>query len=316
METTWLWVGFGLLVIVMLAIDLGVFHRTAHEVRFKEAVAWSVVWIALALVFNVAVFYWRGTQSGVEFLTGYLIEKSLSVDNIFVFLLIFNYFNVPPAYQHRVLFYGILGALVMRAIFIAAGIGLLTRFHWMVYVFGAFLVFTGIKMALSKKEEIHPERNPVLRLTRRLFRVTENYEGQRFFIRRQGLLFATPLMITLIFVEFTDLIFAVDSIPAILAISRDPFIVYTSNVFAILGLRALYFAVAGFMQLFAYLHYGLAVILVFVGAKMLLSEVYKVPVVWSLGFIGAVLFVSVLVSIVRSPKVTEPVSSKAKTASH
>ncbi len=295
------WVAFAVLVIVMLALDLGVFHRHAHEVRFKEALVWSLVWIALALAFNAAVFYWKGTQSGLEFFTGYLIEKSLSVDNVFVFLMIFQYFRVPVAYQHRVLFWGIIGALVMRAIFIAGGIQLLNRFHWMVYLFGAFLVFTGIKMAIQHGKSFHPERNPVLNLARTLFRVTPDYEGARFFVRKQAVLYATPLFVTLLFVEFTDLIFAVDSIPAILAISRDPFIVYTSNVFAILGLRALYFVLAGFLNMFAYLHYGLAVVLVFVGTKMLISEWYKVPIGWSLSIIGLVLGVSVAISILRPP---------------
>lgn len=297
----WFWIAFGVVVLVMLALDLGVFHRKAHEVHFKEAFIWSVVWIVLALIFNAAVFAIRGTQSGFEFLTGYVIEKSLSVDNIFVFLMVFNYFRVPPAYQHRVLFWGIVGALIMRAIFIAGGIGLLNRFHWMVYVFGALLIASGIKMVIQHGKEIHPERNPVLIFVRRIFRVTPNYEGQRFFIKKNGLVFATPLFITLVFVEFTDLVFAVDSIPAILAITRDPFIVYTSNVFAILGLRALYFVLAGFMRLFAYLHYGLAAILVFVGSKMLLSEIYKVPVAWSLAIIAAILLMSVLASVLNPP---------------
>lgn len=306
------WIAFAVLVIVVLLLDLGVFHRHAHEVRFKEALIWSIVWIVLALVFNIAVFFWKGTQSGLEFFTGYIIEKSLSVDNIFVFLTIFRYFQVPASYQHRVLFWGILGALVMRAIFIAGGISLLNRFHWMVYVFGALLIVSGIKMAAQHGKSIHLERNPVLKAARALFRITSGYEGTRFFVRKQGILYATPLFVTLLIVELTDVVFAVDSIPAILAISRDPVIVYTSNVFAILGLRALYFALAGFMNMFAYLHYGLSVVLVFVGIKMLLSEVYKVPTGWSLAIIGLVLGLSVMVSLLKPP--AQP--AKEQSASH
>lgn len=308
-EGLWAWVLFNLFVLAMLALDLGVFHRTVHEVKVKEALAWSAVWIVLALLFNAWVYSARGPQAGLEFFTGYLIEKALSVDNVFVFLLIFTYFRVPAAYQHKVLFWGILGALAMRAIFIAAGVALIHRFHWIIYLFGAFLVITGIKMALAKDKEIHPERNPVLRLFRRWVPVTEQYEGERFFVWRDGRRWATPLFVTLLLVETTDLIFAVDSIPAILAITQDAYIVYTSNVFAILGLRALYFALAGFMKMFHYLHYGLSLILVFVGVKMLLANLYKIPIAWSLALIAGVLALSVALSLLR-PKAESPAEAR------
>ena len=294
---TWTWVGFILFVLAMLAIDLGIFHRKSHEVTIREALAWSGVWIALALLFNLGVYYWRGPEPAIAFLTGYLIEKSLSVDNIFVFLLVFTYFRVPLRYQHRVLFWGILGALVMRAILIVLGISLIQRFHWVIYLFGAFLILTGVKMALEKDKEIHPERNPALRLFRRLAPVTDDYRGGKFFVKQGGRYFATPLFIALLAVETTDLIFAVDSIPAILAITLDPFIIYTSNVFAILGLRALYFALAGVMKLFHHLHYGLSAILVFVGAKMLMTDFYKIPVGIALGAVAGILIISVIASI-------------------
>ena len=293
----WFWVGFNLFVLAMLALDLGVFHRKAHEVRFKEAMAWTGVWVFLALSFNAAVYHWWGAQAGLEFLTGYLIEKSLSIDNVFVFLLIFTYFKVPSKYQHEVLFWGILGALIFRAIFIAVGITLLEQFHWLVYIFGAFLVFTGVRLALEKDKEIHPERNPVLRLFRRIMPVTEQYEEGKFFVRKNGRTWATPLFVVLLVIETTDVIFAVDSIPAILAITKDPFIVYTSNVFAILGLRALYFALARIMRLFHHLHYGLAAILGFVGIKMILSDIYKIPIMVSLGFILSALALSIIASL-------------------
>ena len=304
------WVGFNLFVLMMLAIDLSVFHRKAHEVKFKEALIWSIVWIALALLFNLGIYFWRGPQTALEFLTGYLIEKSLSVDNLFIFLLIFSYFRVPALYQHKVLFWGILGALVMRAIFIAAGVTLIQKFHWLIYIFGGFLILTGIKMALEKEKEIHPERNPVLRLFRRFVPVTSDYEGDKFLVKHEGRYFATPLFITLLIVETTDVIFAIDSIPAILAITLDPFIVYTSNVFAILGLRSLYFALAGIMQLFHYLHYGLSAILVFVGVKMLLADIYKIPLGIALGVVAGFLLISVIVSIIR-PREAENILTPA-----
>jgi TerC family integral membrane protein len=293
----WAWIGFGLFVSAMLALDLGVFHRESHEVRIKEAMIWSGVWIALALLFNLGLYYWRGHEPALEFLTGYLIEKSLSVDNIFVFLLIFTYFRVPPQYQHRVLFWGVLGALVMRAILIALGVSLIQRFHWVIYIFGAFLILTGVKMALNKDKEIRPERNPALRLFRRFAPVTDDYQAGKFFVKQGGRRLATPLLITLLVVETTDLVFAVDSIPAILAITPDPFIIYTSNVFAILGLRSLYFALAGVMKSFHFLHHGLSAILVFVGAKMLLSDLYKIPVGAALGVVAGILAISVIASL-------------------
>ncbi len=296
------WVVFTSIVLVMLALDLGVFHRRAHIIRLREAVVWSVVWIALSLLFNLGVYLYIGPQAGLDFLTAYLVEKSLSIDNIFVFLLIFSYFSVPAQFQHRVLFWGIIAALFMRAFFIAAGLTLIQRFEWIVFVFGAFLIFTGIRMAVRKEGEIHPERNPILKLFRRLFAVSNEYEGARFFVKKDKHWIATPLLIVMLVVETSDLIFAVDSIPAVLAITVDPFIVYTSNVFAILGLRALYFALAGIMELFHYLHYGLSAILIFVGVKMLLSHIYDVPTALALGFIAATILISVVASILDPRK--------------
>jgi tellurite resistance protein TerC len=295
-----LWIGFNLFVLFLLALDLGVFHRKSHEVSIKEASVWSAVWVALALAFNAGVYYFQGSDVAVQFFTGYLIEKSLSVDNIFVFALLFSYFAVPAAHQHKVLFWGILGALVMRAAFILAGSALLAQFHWIIYVFGAFLILTGVKMALSRNEEMHPERNPVLRLARRLIPVTDDYRGDRFFVREAGRRLATPLFLVLLMVESTDLVFAVDSIPAIFAVTNDPFIVYTSNVFAILGLRSLYFVLAGVMGKFVYLKAGLSAVLVFVGSKMALTEVYKIPSLVSLAVIAALLAIAIVASLVRS----------------
>ena len=299
----WLWVGFNAFILAMLALDLGVFHRKTHEVSVKEATAWSAVWITLAMIFNAGLWFFRGPEAGIQFLTGYLIEKSLSVDNIFVIALIFSFFAVPRLYQHRVLFWGILGALVMRAIFIVAGAALLARFHWILYVFGAFLLFTGIRMALHRDEEIHPEHNPVLKLVRRLIPVTNDYREGHFFVRdarNTGRLMATPLFLVLVLVETTDLIFAVDSIPAIFAVTEDPFLVYTSNIFAILGLRSLFFLLAGVMDKFVYLKLGLSAILVFVGAKMLLTEVYKVPATVSLVVVLSLLAVAIVASLRKS----------------
>jgi tellurite resistance protein TerC len=302
MEPTslWLWAGFNLFVLAMLAIDLGVFHRQAHAVSLREASIWSAVWIALALVFNLCVWKFLGPQPGVEFLTGYLIEKSLSIDNIFVIALLFAYFKVPDQYQHRVLFWGILGALVMRAAFILAGAALLDRFHWIIYLFGAFLVLTGIKMAFTPEHGLEPEKNPVVRLVRRLMPVTSDYRGANFFVREGGRLAATPLFLVLVMVEFTDLVFAVDSIPAIFAVTRDPFLVYTSNVFAILGLRSLYFLLAGVMHKFEYLKLGLAAILVFVGVKMALVDWLKIPSGISLGVIALILTVAIAASLLKA----------------
>lgn len=310
--TIWLWIAFNLFVLLMLALDLGVFHRKAHAVSIKEATIWSVVWIALALLFNLALyFFWdklspnsnyTNGEAALAFFTGYLIEKSLSVDNIFVFVLIFTFFAVPAAYQHRVLFWGIIGALLMRGTLIAVGAVLLKEFHWIIYIFGAFLIFTGIRMALHRHEKMHPEQNPIVKLLRRIMPVTDNYEDDKFFIRRAGKLIATPLFLVLLLVESTDLIFAVDSIPAIFAVTEDPFIVYTSNVFAILGLRSLYFLLAGVVDKFYYLKLGLSVVLVFVGTKMVMVDLYKIPVGLSLGVIAGILAISVIASLVRAQR--------------
>ena len=293
----------------MLALDLGVFHRKAHEVAPREAAGWSIFWVTLALIFNVGVYYYMGPTAGLEFLTGYLIEKALSVDNIFVFVLVFSYFRVPSKYQHRVLFWGILGALVMRGGMIAAGAVLIKQFHWIIYVFGAFLVFTGIRMATHDSNEIEPESNPVIRLLRRFMRVTPIYHGSHFFVSEEiagrARLVATPLFVVLVMSETTDLVFAVDSIPAIFAVTEDPFLVYTSNVFAILGLRALYFLLAGVIHQFHYLKIGLSAVLVFVGAKMLLTDIYKVPIVISLVVIGSLLLISVVASLLFPKKAEE-----------
>ena len=295
--TPTMWVGFLVFVLAMLALDLGVFHRKAHKISIREALAWSVVWISLALVFNAGVYHWFGPDRALEFLTGYLIEKALSVDNLFVFLVLFSYFAVAPRLQHRVLFWGILGALVMRATFILTGVALIQKFHWVIYLFGAFLVFTGIKLLAHREEEVHPERNPALRLFRRLVRAVPEYREARFVVKEGGRWFATPLLMVLVVVEATDIVFAVDSIPAVLAITDDPFIVFTSNVFAILGLRALYFVLAGMLGKFRYLKVGLGVVLAFVGAKMLLVDVIKVPIAVSLGIIGGLLGLSVAASM-------------------
>ncbi len=277
-----LWGIFNVFILTMLAIDLFVFNREAHEVSIKESLSWTGLWISLSLLFGVGVYYYLGSDTALEFYAGYLIEYSLSVDNIFVFLLIFSYFKVPEKFQHKVLFWGILGALVFRLLFIFAGVALLERFHWVIYIFGSFLVFTGIRLAMEKDKEVHPERNPVLLMVRKFIPVTKNYHGDTFFIKKMGRLIATPMFIVLIVIETTDVIFALDSIPAILAITRDEFIVYSSNAFAILGLRALYFALSGIMRLFHYLHYGLSAILIFVGIKMLISEFYHIPTPYAL----------------------------------
>jgi tellurite resistance protein TerC len=293
-----MWGGFTAFVLAMLALDLGVFHRKAHEVRFREALAWSIVWVALALTFNALIWNWFGPTKGLEFLTGYLIEKALSVDNIFVFLVIFGYFAVPSAYQHRVLFWGILGALVMRAIFIAAGAALITKFHWIIYLFGVLLLLTGVKLFVQRNEHMQPEKNPVLRLFRRFVPTVAEFHGQRFTVVQAGRRYATPLLAVLVLVEATDLVFAVDSIPAVFAVTKDPFIVYTSNIFAILGLRAMFFLLAGVMDRFLYLKPGLAAVLVFVGAKMMLTDIYKIPIGVSLGVVAAILAVAVVASLV------------------
>ena len=301
-DRLFLWIVFNVFVLGMLALDLGVFHRKAHAVSLKEALVWCCVWVSLALTFNAGIYIWSGPEKALEFLTGYLIEYSLSVDNVFVFVIIFSYFAVPAAYQHRVLFWGILGALVMRAIFIALGAALLTAFHWMIYVFGGFLIITGIKLLLTGDHKLDPEKNPAVRLVRRVMRVTHEYHGQRFFLRINGHLWVTPLFLVLVVIESTDVIFAMDSIPAIFGITLDPFIVYTSNVFAILGLRALYFLLAGIMDMFRYLKVGLSLVLCFVGAKMMIVDFYKIPIGLSLGVVAGILGVSIVASLVGPPK--------------
>lgn len=295
--TPLLWVAFLAFVVGLLALDLGVFHRRAHTIHPREALGWSVFWILLALAFNLLVWRWFGPERGLEFLTGYLIEKALSVDNIFVFLVIFSYFAVPPAFQHRVLFWGIVGAIVTRMAFILAGAALLGAFHWIIYVFGLLLVVTGLRM-LRGAEEVHPERNRLVALARRYLPVVPAYRGAAFFVREGGRQAATPLFLALLTVEATDIVFAVDSIPAIFAITRDPFIVFTSNLFAILGLRALYFLLAGILHRFHYLKVGLSLVLVFVGLKMLVSEVLTVPIGVSLTVVALLIGGSVVASLV------------------
>jgi tellurite resistance protein TerC len=296
-ESTLLWAGFNVFVLGMLALDLGVFHRKSHTVTVPEALTWTGVWVTLSLFFNLFIYYYFGEEKAVEFFTGYLIEKSLSVDNIFVIIMIFSYFQVPQEYQHKVLFWGILGALVMRVIFIFSGIELIHRFHWLVYIFGGFLVFTGIRMITSGDDKIEPEKNPIIKLARRMFSVTPTFEGDQFFTKHEGKTWVTPLFLVVILIEVTDLIFAVDSIPAILSISEDPFIVYTSNVFAILGLRSLYFALSGIEKYFHYLKFGLSAILIFVGVKMCIVDFYKIPVSISLIVIVFVLAIAMLASV-------------------
>ena len=292
------WILFNIFVLGMLALDLGFLQRPGHTVKFREALTWSLIWIALAGAFAVLVYSRYGHATAVEFVTGYVIELSLSVDNLFIFLLIFRYFRVAPEHQHKVLFWGIVGALVMRGIFIVVGIGLIQRFYWITYIFGALLVYSGIKLFRQHGVGIEPENNPVLRLFRRWVPMTENYEGDRFVVRRTRP-YATPLLAVLILVETTDVLFATDSIPAVLAITLKPFVVYTSNVFAVLGLRSMYFLLAGMMEVFHYLHYGLAAILVFVGAKMLVSNYYPIPTWIALGVVAGVLLISVLASLLH-----------------
>jgi tellurite resistance protein TerC len=300
------WAGFIVFVLAMLVVDLGVFHRQAHEVSLKEAGIWSAVWVALAGVFNVGVYLRFGPERALEFTTGYLIEKALAVDNIFVFVVLFSAFAIPAIYQHRILFWGVLGALAMRAAFILVGGAFVQRFHWAIYVFGALLAVTGIKLLVQRNQELHPERNPLVRAFQKLFPVTHELEGGKFTVLKSGKRYATPLLLALVAVEVTDLIFAVDSIPAIFAITTDPFIVFTSNIFAILGLRSLYFLLASVITKFVYLKVGLSVVLIFVGGKMLLSDLYQLPILASLAIIAGVLGLSILASLVRAPRSSLP----------
>jgi tellurite resistance protein TerC len=297
-----LWIGFVAFILVVLSLDLGVFHRKVHVIKIREACAWTAVWVSLAMIFNLGVYHWFGHDRALEFLTGYLIEEALSVDNLFVFLVLFSYFAVPSHLQHRVLFWGILGALVLRVGFIFAGTALIQRFHWVIYVFGAFLVFTGIKLLFSGDEEVQPERNPVLKLFRRVVRSVPDYRGARFTVKEGGRRYATPLLMVLIVIETTDVVFAVDSIPAIFAITTDPFIVFTSNIFAILGLRSLYFLLAGMMGKFRFLKYGLGFVLAFVGVKMLLSTILPIPTAISLCVVIGLLGFSIAASLLFSEK--------------
>lgn len=301
-----LWITFNLFILLMLALDLGVFQKHSHVVSVKEALIWSAVWILLALLFNVFIYFQFGEQKALEYFTGYLLERSLSTDNIFVFILLFSYFKVPQEYEHKVLFWGVIGALILRAALIVLGVVLITKFAWIMYIFGGLLVITGFKMALKTEEDIHPENNFVVKLFKKVFPVTADYHGSKFFVKVKNKNFATPLFIVLISIEVTDLVFAFDSIPAIFAVTTDPFIIYTSNIFAILGLRAMYFALAGIMNKFHYLKIGLAMILIFIGVKMLLVELYKIPIEVSLAIIGIILAASVIYSIAR------PVSSDEK----
>lgn len=297
-----LWFGFIAFVLLMLALDLGVFNRKDHVVGFKEAALWSCVWISLSLIFNAGLFWKFGTDHGLEFLTGYLIEKSLSIDNIFVFIVIFSSMKVPPIYQHRVLYWGILSALVMRAAMIFAGVAMLQRFHWLIYVFGVFLIYTGVKLYLDRNKEEHPENSKFMQLIRRAVPSTDQFDGHNFFTRIDGRLVATPLFMTLVLIEMSDVVFAVDSIPAIFAVTTDPFIVFTSNIFAILGLRSLFFILAGLIERFRYLKIGLAVVLAFVGTKMTIMDVYKVPALISLAVILSTLGISVAASFWASKR--------------
>lgn len=299
-----LWIVFGVIIVGMLALDLGWSARHTHEIKLKEALIRCSIWIGLAMIFALIVNIWKGPEKSLEFLTGYVIEESLSVDNLFVFIVIFSHFRVPKRYEHEVLFWGIIGACVTRGIFIALGVELVHRFEWMLYLFGLILIATAWKLMFEKEKEVDPEKNLILRIFRRFMSVTRDYEGGKFFLRRNGVLYATPLFVVLIVVETTDVVFAVDSIPAILGITHDPFIVYTSNIFAILGLRSLFFALSGIMTLFHHLHYGLALILAFVGVKMLIHDFYKIPITYALLVILLILFLSIVASLIW-PKKTE-----------
>ena len=294
----WWWIFFAFFILAMLALDLGVFNRKSHVIKMKEAMLWTLFWVTLALLFGAGIYFFYGHGKAMEFLAGYLIEYSLSIDNLFVFMLIFRFFNVPRAYEHKALFWGILMALVTRAVFIFAGVALINTFSWVMYIFGAFLIFTGIKMALNKQTEVHPDKNIAIKLLRYVIPVTSRFSGARFFVVKRGVRHATPMLAVLLALETTDILFAIDSIPAVLAISKDPFIIYTSNVFAILGLRSLFFAISGLMKLFHLLHYGLAAILTFVGIKMLIEDFFHVPVTISLLVIASILVMSIVSSLI------------------
>ncbi len=296
----WAWLVFGTIILVLLVLDLKVFHRKSGVITIKQSLLWTAFWISLALLFNIGIWLWHGGKPALNFLTCYLIEESLSVDNLFVFLMVFSFFAVPAAYQHKVLFWGIIGAIVLRLAFIEAGATLLNNFGWVFYIFGAFLIYAALRMAFQKETEIKPERNPVIRVFRKFFGTTENYEEDKFFIKRFGKYVATPLLIVVIVIETTDLVFAMDSIPAAFSITTDKFIVYTANIFAILGLRSLYFALAGIMPLFHYLKYGLVVVLTFVGVKMLLAQYYEIPTGVALGVVVVVLITAVIASVIRN----------------
>jgi len=298
----WFWLAFVAFVVVMLVLDLFLINRKAHIIRVREALGWTAMWVALALLFCLGVYFLENYNKALEFLTAYLVEYSLSVDNLFVFLLIFSYFKVPKSYEHRVLFWGILGALVMRVSFILAGVALIQKLHWVIYIFGAFLVVIGIRLLFQKGEEVHPEKNLVLRIFKRFMPATHEFEKGRFFVKRGRRWLATPLFLSVLVIETSDVIFAVDSIPAVLSITRDAFIAYTSNVFAILGLRSLFFALSGIMNMFHYLKYGLSVVLIFIGAKMLISDYYKIPTAAALAVVAAVLGISIIISGARPRK--------------
>ena len=298
----WWWVGFNALVLLLLVVDLGIFHREAHEVKPKEAAIWSGVWITLALLFNLFVYYEFGAQDTTEYLTGYLIEKSLSVDNLFVFVMVFSYFQVPARYQHRILFWGIIGALIMRALLIGTGAYLISHFSWIIYIFGAFLIYTGVRIAFEKESAIEIEKNPVIKLVRRWLPVTNAYHGQKFFLRQAGKFVVTPMFVVLMLIESTDLVFALDSIPAIFAVTQKTFIVYTSNIFAILGLRSLYFLLANVIDKFHLLKYGLAVVLSFIGIKMVIAEWYHIDTMISLGVVAVVLTAAIVGSLLWPEK--------------
>ena len=301
--STWLWIAFSLFILAMLSLDLGLFNRKAHTIKYREAWLWSAVWVTLAMIFAGVVFYYQTSERGFEFLTGYIIELSLSVDNLFVFLLIFSYFKVPAKFQHRVLFWGVMGALVMRLTMIFVGAALIDRFHWIIYIFGAFLVYTGIKMFRQEEIEVNPEQNPLIRLVTRIFPISRHYDEEKFFTRQNGKLTGTLLLLVLMVVEVTDLVFAVDSIPAIFAVTTNTFIVYTSNVFAILGLRSMYLLLAGVVEKFRYLRFGLAIVLSFIGVKMLIGIVgFHIPIKFSLVFVAVVLVGSVVASLILAPE--------------